>query len=768
MKKYCLIFPHILFFVFLFKQSNEAKADILQELRDAVSYDMEFNYNKYADDEVVHGSDKLSLKLKKSINKAADLPNFDHYKNKADDGDSMAQGIVAWYYDIGWQTERNAALARDYAKKSSDQNNPIGLAMMGYLDSIVENQDLYNSPGVDLIARSIPGLIELAGESLEPHALAILGIVFSHGILVPKNKELGQACLRYSAESGLAPAQHQIALHAIDGFDMDIDASVFSSYAKRATALGYKPSIDLLEFSSRSDLKKLTEIVSEGTTKITNITSYTQELLRKNVGDPILLNRMAFAPIDTTIYQRKSTVIERDHNNNLREILVYHNPRKRVQTSKTEYIKKYSKDSSYPSEYQILTVHDLKVENFEKFAKFKKVLDLKNINPDILRRLSHELNDNNAQVVPINYSDELQSISTANGVIISQSEVNPGVFFIPASVIASAKSFSVVPREHPEVEITINYEEGKRLIIPLNVPYLFWSDDSTAANILDAVNEHIKLKNISILQKFIELTAVKPDSETTKFLGYSGIRIGMPEIECLEILRNMLNCHVETLSSGDIFIKNIENGKDEDRSSFNMMEKMTDFYLASDGGVIERPFVIAKVHSIGSQENESRDVSNDFFIFKEKRLFAIARYPSFSPKGSSYYNAILEKYGKPILSTSHHNTRSFHLMWIINDNIRKGDIFVLGHGKNLSHLSLLKNPNIPDRNRDSGLFTIGIDELDLSTAKPDNLSSLRCAYYWDNGLMERMKKSHGENKKNRLKMEEESKKSENNKIKDQF
>lgn len=56
---------------------------------------------------------------------------FDDAKAAADLGDAYAQAVVSIYSFVGWQTENNPTTSWEYAQKSADQKNPLGLYMLG-------------------------------------------------------------------------------------------------------------------------------------------------------------------------------------------------------------------------------------------------------------------------------------------------------------------------------------------------------------------------------------------------------------------------------------------------------------------------------------------------------------------------------------------------------------------------------------------------------------------------------------------------------------
>jgi len=64
---------------------------------------------------------------------SAQVLTFVQAKQRADQGDAFAQAVVAFHYQIGWNTEKNPELAVKYALASANSRNPLGVFRLGSL-----------------------------------------------------------------------------------------------------------------------------------------------------------------------------------------------------------------------------------------------------------------------------------------------------------------------------------------------------------------------------------------------------------------------------------------------------------------------------------------------------------------------------------------------------------------------------------------------------------------------------------------------------------
>lgn len=738
---------------------------------------------------VTNEAGNLSTKFSTPPANAVPIRSFDEYKKLADEGDAAAQAVVAWHYEIGWPVERNLAQAEAYAKKSADQGNPLGLARFGYLEAMDSNNP---HVGADFKRRALNGLVELAEKSHDPHALAILGMMFFYGDEVPENKEQAIACVRASADQGFAPAQHQIAVWAREGIGMPANESVFRDYAKKAAAQDYQPSIDLLEFSERVESDGLAKAGTGDSKNITNVKSILT-LLPNIVRDPILLGRLTLAPIDTTIYRYADSKFER------------------VQLTKADYIKSVT---SLFGNQTLPTIRTLK-QDHELFTKVSRIPELNYISPEASRRIANEIADEDSQFISDSpaylASGSGQSgswLSCANGLILVDNWDEPAAF-IPASIIAKAKSFSLVGNNienryggYEGVEaFRIHCDDGEEFTFPPHNSFggllrgMSPGTDSPLAKLAVAFNYQKALHNLSILQKFADAIAPKPQPDAPRFLGYTGIRFGMPQRECLDLLRNVVDYHtfhpVETLNCID----------PEDMKSIDgddAMNYLRDLQIASNGLTLVPPWTIATIRPRASAEGSEHTRPTDVFIFKENRLVAIGRYPNtkgskssrmgypeFSddqraPKDHSQLNVMLEKYGEPFALSAvfqgpnNSNPETFQFLWASEDPVRVGGVFELNRGKfaplptNLKAADRIRNLSNTTLVQSRG-HVVPIDgrELDFSTAR-NELSSLRCAYYWDADSAELLEKTASAHMAGLIEKQQEIEKSKIQKITDEL
>lgn len=731
----------------------------------------------------------LSPKISTPLANAAPLRPFEDYKKMADEGDAAAQAVVAWHYEMGWPVEKNLGQAEAYAKKSADQGNPLGLVRHGHLESRNTNNPHL---GADFKRRALNGLIELAEKSRDPHALAILGMMFFYGDEVPENKEQAIAHLRASGDSGFAPAQHQVAVWAREGIGMPADESVFRDYAKKAAAQNYQPSIDLLEFSARVEAEGLAKPAARDPKNITNVASILT-LLPNIAGDPVLLSRLTLAPIDTTIYRYSDSRFDR------------------VQLTKADYIKSLA---ALFGNQTLPTIRTLK-QNLELFTKVSRIPGLDYISTDANRRIAGEIADEDSQFLSDSpaylASGSGQSgawISCANGLILVDNWDQPAAF-IPASIIAKAKSFSLVGSNienryggYEGVEaFRIHCEDGEEFTFPPHNSFgallrgISPGDAGPLAKLAVAFNYHKALHNLSILQNFADSTAPKPNPDAPRFLGYTGIQIGMPQRECLEILRDSVDYHkvhpIETLNCLEPEDMKSHDGNDA-------MNYLRDFQIASNGLTLVPPWTSATIRPRDQGEKPDHSRPSDVFLFKENRLIAIGRYPNTkgskssrmgypeysddqrAPKDHSQLNVMLDKYGEPFALSAvfpgpnSSNPRTFQFLWAGEDPVRVGGIFNLNRGKfaplpnNLKAADRIRNFNGTTYVHSRGhLIPIDGRELDFSNAR-DELSSLRCAYYWNADSAELLEKTSTAHMAGLIEKQQEIEKSKLQKITDEL
>lgn len=735
--------------------------------------------------------------------KSTPLRSFEEYKKSADEGDAAAQAVVAFSFQGGWPVEQNFAQANAYAEKSAAQGNPLGLARLGYQRRVFPIVDLENA-FLNLIRQSYAGITELAVESGDPHALATIARI--HLDLNPDefkyisnsegrfpSRKVAIVCMRAAADMGLAPAQHRIAVWAREGFLMPADESLFRAYAKKAADQNYKPSIALLEFAGRFDSNTLARIGAREP-KITNVSSIFT-LLPNIIRDWTLVERLALAPIDATVNQvmydqREPTSPKFEH---------FPTTIERIQHSKADYI-------TYLSQFdrgRLSSIRRIKQEDPIRFSKITQVPKLDYISPDVRRQIAGEIADENSQCV-LHAGGDPEWISFASGLILvnrteddneDDIEAEPAEF-IPSSIIAKVKSISVAG-DNMRVsdgdwlegveKVHIHCWDGAEFIMPFHSSLTSFAhrDPSRSAHdhLAQAFDEHNKLHNLSILQKFTDAIAHKPNRDTPGLLGYSGIRIGMPQQECLDVLRDSVDYlafhPVETLNCLDakemdnigddgkldlnfagrersIALLGLEMDHDDGKDAINYLR---DLQIASNGLTLVPPWTIATIRPTITDDDSDYTKPTDVFVFKENRLVAIGRYPNTKTRGRrmgypephkgqrvphdhSHLNAMLKKYGEPFhlsgLFRDDIAPATFQLIWADEAPVRVGGVF----NRNgcafvpFPHLGevverVRKFNNTTFVHQRGQLIPIHQGELPDLSKTQGGTSSLSCAYYWD-------------------------------------
>lgn len=103
---------------------------------------------------------------------------FDDALRRANQGDAYAQAVVSIYYSTGYLTERNFAKAYDYARKSAEQEHPLGLYRLGAIVQNGEGVPVRKDEGIQLKRIAFDGLNAMSGD---PYAMTALGIMIFRG-----------------------------------------------------------------------------------------------------------------------------------------------------------------------------------------------------------------------------------------------------------------------------------------------------------------------------------------------------------------------------------------------------------------------------------------------------------------------------------------------------------------------------------------------------------------------------------------------------------
>jgi uncharacterized caspase-like protein len=150
---------------------------------------------------------------------------FAEAKQLADRGDARAQAIVAMHYQLGWQTEKNEALAGRYAQASAEAGHPLGIYRLGNLLVSGINGQKDPNTGYKLQAASFEPLSKIAGnnQNPDPYAMTSVGIMLFQGKVCLEDKVKAISCYKWASEYRFAPALFNYIMATNEGQGVDKD-----------------------------------------------------------------------------------------------------------------------------------------------------------------------------------------------------------------------------------------------------------------------------------------------------------------------------------------------------------------------------------------------------------------------------------------------------------------------------------------------------------------------------------------------------------------
>lgn len=138
----------------------------------------------------------------KELSKSKENQEYLAIKKKAQEGDAYSQAVVAEILRRGeMDVQPNVDAALEWAKKSADQEHPLGLYNLAiiYRRGYYDGRDFSKSD--ELFKKSIPGLKIMAAQG-DIRALYNLGFLYTYGICIEKNKQEAIRLLKAAAEKG--------------------------------------------------------------------------------------------------------------------------------------------------------------------------------------------------------------------------------------------------------------------------------------------------------------------------------------------------------------------------------------------------------------------------------------------------------------------------------------------------------------------------------------------------------------------------------------
>ena len=179
----------------------------------------------------------LAASLSASYAQQKAVLTFAEAKLLADRGDARAQAIVAMHYQLGWQTEKNEALAGKYAQASAEAGHPLGIYRLGNLLVSGINGQKDTNTGYKLQAASFEPLCKIAGnnQNPDPYAMTSVGIMLFQGKVSPEDKEKAFKCYKWASDFKFAPALFNYIMASIEGQGTPKDITAYYHFIKGGT-----------------------------------------------------------------------------------------------------------------------------------------------------------------------------------------------------------------------------------------------------------------------------------------------------------------------------------------------------------------------------------------------------------------------------------------------------------------------------------------------------------------------------------------------------
>jgi len=156
---------------------------------------------------------------------------------RANAGDAYAQAVVSIYYDLGYKTAADAQRAVEFAVKSAEQGNPLGLYRLGVMRSEGKYMPQDEAQGDLLKRRSVPGLDSMVGD---PYAMTALGVLLHRGEAgVARNWVQAATLYKRAADKGYAPAQLNLSACYLSGKGVPKNENLGMQYWQAAYSQNY-------------------------------------------------------------------------------------------------------------------------------------------------------------------------------------------------------------------------------------------------------------------------------------------------------------------------------------------------------------------------------------------------------------------------------------------------------------------------------------------------------------------------------------------------
>ncbi len=166
---------------------------------------------------------------------------FDEALRRADQGDAYAQAVVSIYYSLGYLTNRDASKAYQYARRSAEQDDPLGIYRLGVILERGEGVAALPEEGARLKGMAFDRLKAMSGD---PYALTALGVMTLRGENTRRNETEAARLYKLAADLGYAPAQYNYSACCIAGRGIPKNPAWADKYWRMAYEQGYPPALE--------------------------------------------------------------------------------------------------------------------------------------------------------------------------------------------------------------------------------------------------------------------------------------------------------------------------------------------------------------------------------------------------------------------------------------------------------------------------------------------------------------------------------------------
>jgi len=623
--------------------------------------------------------------------KGQTILEFEEAKKRADSGDARAQAIVAMHFSLGWATPKDNDQAFQYASKSANAGDPLGLYRKGALlrsgDGATKNED----EGLKLQAKAARLWQTSHKEQIssgDPYSLLSYGIIFFQGKVVEGDQQqryqAAASMYTRAAEAGFAPAQFNLAMCYIDGQGVEKNESLALRYLQQASTNDYPLAINWLQTNMPQSLNV------NSSPNLASTTSNSQVIATNNTYTANFNNNIttidSFSEIKSAISALESMINDKSERKKLESIALDTNiinpidnqshlhPLSRRAPSMKDLL---NRDNIPIDEYYQLLINSFKDYKFTKISDLKKNESFPQIekliksipNPE---KIQQELSNPDNQVLTIANKDaKVFGVIFANGFMIVEGRFGNSAAYFPSEILKNVNgiSYTYSPRIATDIDgnevdpnssqvvaskpsrqkLTINY--GNNVFTTLGTEH-FPENDAISTSAKTPGKEYnlfvsdvlffVKLirymeflQNTMIVKNHIfpKKNIMASESSSQKLMGYSGLEIGMNQDNALSLIRATIDytkynaLEIINCSSTEEFAK--IKWKDD------ALEFIRDIQVATEGLMIAPPWTIAILKPKVFPDYPPTEPTDklEIFVFIGEKLALCGRYPD--PKRSN-------------------------------------------------------------------------------------------------------------------------------------